>query len=200
MSSLPTPGAFEASPQPVDAIELGRIQDAWGLKGWVHILPHSADTEALFASSQWFLEPPEARFARGFSAFSGCVQATVAEIKMHADGIVARLEGVDSRTDAEGLKGVRIFLPRSAFPAAPEGEYYWVDLIGLDVVNRDGVHLGVVRDLMPTGPHSLLVLEYTATVAGAPQMAERMIPFVSAYVDPVDQAARRITVDWGLDY
>jgi 16S rRNA processing protein RimM len=200
VSSHPTPGAFQASSLPADAIELGRIQEAWGLKGWVHILPHSADTEALFASSQWFLEPPEARFARGFSAFSGSVTATVAEIKVHADGVVARLEGVDSRTAAEGLKGVRIFVPRSAFPAAPEGEYYWVDLIGLDVVNRDGVHLGVVRDLMPTGPHSVLVLEYTHTVDGSPQMAERMIPFVSAYVDTVDQAARRITVDWGLDY
>jgi 16S rRNA processing protein RimM len=196
----PTPGAFAASTLPADAIELGRIQEAWGLKGWVHILPHSADTEALFASSQWFLQPPEARFARGFSAFSGCVRVTVAEIKSHSDGTVARLEGVDDRTAAEALKGVRIFVPRSAFPAAPEGEYYWVDLIGLDVVNREGVHLGVVRDLMPTGPHSVLVLEFTEEVDGKQKIAERMIPFVSAYVDSVDQAARRITVDWGLDY
>jgi 16S rRNA processing protein RimM len=198
--STPTPGAFQATTLPADAIELGRIQEAWGLKGWVHILPHSADTEALFASSQWFLQPPEVRFARGFSAFAGCVSVTVAEIKTHANSIVARLAGVDDRTAAEGLKGVRIFVPRSAFPAAPEGEYYWVDLIGLNVVNREGVHLGVVRDLMPTGPNSVLVLEYTEEVDGKPQMAERMIPFVSAYVDSVDQTARRITVDWGLDY
>jgi 16S rRNA processing protein RimM len=198
--SHPTPGAFQATNLPADAIELGRIQEAWGLKGWVHILPHSADTEALFASSQWFLQPPEARFARGFSAFSGSVLVTVAEIKTHGNSIVARLAGVDDRNAAEALRGVRIYVPRSAFPAAPEGEYYWVDLIGLDVVNREGVHLGVVRDLMPTGPNSVLVLEYTEDVDGKPQMAERMIPFVSAYVDSVDQAARRITVDWQLDY
>jgi 16S rRNA processing protein RimM len=198
--NTPTSGAFQASTLPADAIELGRIQDAWGLKGWVHILPHSADTEALLASSEWFLQPPEARFARGFSAFSGIVRVTVAEIKIHSDGIVARLEGVEDRTAAEALKGVRICMPRSAFPAAPDGEYYWVDLIGLNVVNRDGVHLGVVRDLMPTGPHSVLVLEFTEELDGKPQVAERMIPFVSAYVDSVDQAERRITVDWGLDY
>jgi 16S rRNA processing protein RimM len=95
---------------------------------------------------------------------------------------------------------VRINVPRSAFPATPEGEYYWVDLIGLDVGNREGLHMGVVRDLMPTGPSSVLVLEYTEDVDGKPQMAERMIPFVSAYVDSVDQAAKRITVDWQLDY
>lgn len=196
---MPTPFAVSALPD--DAVELGRIQEAWGIKGWMRIHPHSTDTQALFASPQWFLQPPEARFARGFSAFSGCVSATVADIKMHADGVVARFEGMDDRSAAEALKGVRIFVPRSVFPPTPEGEYYWVDLIGLDVVNREGEHMGVVRDLMSTGPNAVLVLEYTEdAVDGEPQTAERMIPFVSAYVDDVDRAARRITVDWQKDY
>ena len=198
--SSPASGAFQASTLPDDAIELGRIQDAWGIKGWVRILPHSADTSVLLASPQWFLQPPEARFARGFSAFTGCVGVAVAEVKAHADGLVARLEGVNDRSAAEALKGVRISLPRSAFPETPEGEYYWVDLIGLDVFNREGVHLGVVHDLMPTGPTSVLVLEYADTVDGAEQTAERMIPFVAAYIDDVDKAQRRITADWQPDY
>ncbi len=198
--SSPASGAFQASSLPDDAVELGRIQDAWGIKGWVRILPHSADTSALLASSRWFLQPPEARFVRGFSAFAGCVGVDVTEVKPHADGLVAQLEGVDDRNAAEALKGVRIYLPRSAFPATPEGEYYWVDLIGLDVVNREGVHLGVVSDLVATGPNSVLVLEYTDTVDGAEKTAERMIPFVAAYIDGVDKAARRITADWQPDY
>ena len=191
---------FVTASLPDDAIELGRIQEAWGIKGWVRILPHSADTSALFESSEWFLQPPEARFARGFSAFAGGVRVKVAEIKAHSDGIVARIEGLDDRNGAEALKGVRIYLPRSAFPATPEGEYYWVDLIGLTVVNRDGVHLGVVRDLMATGPTSVLVLEFTDTVDGVEQTAERLIPFVAAYIDDVDKASRRITADWQPDY
>ena len=74
-------------------------------------------------------------------------------------------------------------------------------MIGLRVVNRDGVELGIVRDLMATGPNSVLVMEYTETSAdGKEQLSERMIPFVDAYVDKVDQQARLITVDWGLDY
>jgi len=196
-----TSGFFKASSMPDDAIELGRIQEAFGIKGWVRIHPHSADTDALFAASEWHLQPPEPKFARGFSAFTGVVSVKVGEIKAHADGIVARIDGLDDRTGAEGLKGVRISVPRSAFPATPEGEFYWVDLIGLRVVNREGVEMGVVRDLMPTGPNSVLVLEYTDINAdGKEQVAERMIPFVDAYVDKVDQAARLITVDWGLDY
>ncbi len=196
MSSSP----FAATSLPEDAVELGRFLDAWGIKGWVRIQPHSADTSALFQSADWFLQPPEARFARGFSAFSGPVSVRVAEIKTHSDGIVARLDGVDDRNAAEALKGVRISVPRSAFPAAAEGEYYWVDLIGLDVVNREGVHLGVVRDLMPTGPTSVLVMEYSESVDGVEKTAERMVPFVGAYIDDVDLKARRITADWQTDY
>jgi 16S rRNA processing protein RimM len=196
MSSSP----FASASLPYDAIELGRVLDAWGIKGWVRVQPHSADTEALFASNTWFLQPPEARFARGFDAFAGPVRVAVAEIKMHGDGVVARLDGMDARNAAEALKGVRIYLPRSAFPATPDGEYYWVDLIGLSVFNREGEAMGVVRDLMPTGPHSVLVLECTETVDGLEKPAERMIPFVAAYVDDVDQKAKRITVDWQRDY
>lgn len=197
---IPSNGPFEASHLPADAIELGRFLDAWGVKGWVHIQPHSADTRALFESPDWFLLPPEVRFARGFSAFSGPVRVRVAEIKVHSDGVVARLEGVDDRNGAEALKGARIHVPRSAFPAADDGEYYWVDLIGLDVVNREGMHLGVVRDLMPTGPTSVLVMEYAETVDGVEKTAERMVPFVAAYIDDVDLKARRITADWQTDY
>ena len=192
--------AFQASALPADAIELGRVGEAWGIKGWVRIQPHSADTEALFATKDWYLQPPEPRFARGFSAFQGSVLSRVADIKVHADGVVARFEGMDDRNAAEALKGVRIHLPRSAFPATPEGEYYWVDLIGLQVFNRDGVDLGVVRDLMPTGPTSVLVLEYPVVQDGVETVAERLIPFVSAYIDDVDRVARRITADWGVDY
>ena len=78
-------------------------------------------------------------------------------------------------------------------PHCPLGPLALCDLIGLDVVNREGVHLGVVRDLMATGPNSVLVLEYPDTVDGVEQVAERMIPFVAAYIDNVDKASRRIT-------
>jgi 16S rRNA processing protein RimM len=192
---------FKASPLPEDAIELGRVQEAFGIKGWVRIHPHSADTSALFATKEWHLQPPEPKFARGFSAFAGTVVVKVGEIKAHADGIVARIEGLDDRNGSEALKGVRIHVPRSAFPATPEGEYYWVDLIGLRAVNREGVDMGIVRDLMPTGPNSVLVLEFTETGEdGKETLSERMIPFVATYVDKVDQQARLITVDWQLDY
>ena len=183
---------------PGDAVEIGRIAEAWGVKGWFKLHSHSADPQALSYSQHWFLQPPEGRFARGFDAFSGCVTVEVGEVKPHADTLVARLEGLSDRNGAEALKGARIFISRAAFPeTGDDNEFYWVDLIGLEVVNREGLALGVVTDLLPTGPHSVLVLEHPLPDG---KTGERLIPFVSVYVDAVDRVARRITVDWQLDY
>lgn len=186
------PPDIEPADLPADAIEVGRIADAWGIKGWFKVLPHSADPQALFSSKRWFLQPSE----KGPKAFAGTVLLRVREAKEHSDTVVARADGVDDRAAAESLRGARIFVPRSSFPTAGEDEYYWIDLIGLDVVNREGVHLGKVRELLSTGPQTVLVLEYEEEG----KVQERMLPFVAAYVDGVDLPARRITVDWQADY
>lgn len=188
--SLP---GLEAATLPDDAVEVGRIHDAWGVKGWFKVLPHSASPEALFSSRRWFLQPSE-RAAK--PAFTGTVLLRIREAKEHSDSVVASAHEVDDRTAAEALKGARIYVPRSSFPTAGQDEYYWVDLIGLQVVNREGVDLGRVSDLMATGPQTVLVVGFEAD--GKP--AERMIPFVSAYVDQVDVPGGRITVDWQPDY
>lgn len=126
----------------------------------------------------------------------------VTQAKDHGDGVVAQVEGVQSRNEAEALRGARLFVARSSFPTAGEDEFYWVDLIGLTVVNRQGETLGTVVGLLDTGPHSVLRLapSEVGMPVGAPQTEERLIPFVAAYVDDVSLARKRITVDWGLDY
>ncbi len=186
------PAGLEPAELPADAIEVGRIADAWGVKGWFKVLPHSASPEALFSSRRWYLLPSE----RGPKGFSGTVLLRVREAKEHSGGVVASAHEIDDRAAAEALKGARIFVARSSFPTAGPDEYYWVDLLGLEVVNREGLVLGRVRDLLSTGPQTVLVVDYM----DGGQPAERMIPFVSAYVDTVDLAGKRITVDWQADY
>jgi len=133
---------LEAADMPADAIEVGRIADAWGIKGWFKVLPHSADPEALFSSKHWFLMPSE----RGAKTFSGVAKLAIAEAKMHSGTVVASAREVTDRTAAEALRGARIFVARSNFPAVAKDEYYWVDLIGLSVINREGVELGTVKE------------------------------------------------------
>jgi 16S rRNA processing protein RimM len=186
------PAGLEAAELPADAIEVGRIADAWGIKGWFKVLSHSADPEALFSSKRWYLQPAE----KGLKTFSGTLLLRIREARDHSGTVVATAQEVDDRDAAEALRGARVFVPRSSFPTANSDEYYWVDLIGLPVVNREGVELGTVKELLATGPQTVLVLEYQEE--GKP--LERMIPFVSAFVDTVDVAGKRITVDWQPDY
>ncbi len=189
MSHMPE---LEASELPADAVEVGRIADAWGIKGWFKVAAFSSDPEALFTARQWFLQPAE----KGARQFSGTVLLPVRQARVHSDSVVATSPAVNDRNAAEALRGARIFVSRSDFPQAEEGEYYWVDLLGLAVVNREGVALGTVRDLMATGPQTVLVLAYEE----GGKERERMIPFVDAYVDKVDLQARTIVADWQPDY
>ena len=177
---------------PADAIEMGRITDAWGIKGWFKVLSHSSTPEALYSAKRWYLQPAE----RGAKTFAGTVLLPIRQVKEHSGAVVAWAQGVDDRDAAEALRGARIFVPRSGFPATPEDEYYWVDLIGLQVFNREGLALGEVRELLSTGPQTVLVLGYEHD--GKAQ--ERMIPFVAAFIDKVELPEKRITVDWQPDY
>jgi 16S rRNA processing protein RimM len=133
---------------------------------------------------------------KGAKTFSGVVKLAIVEAKLHSNSVVASARDVDDRTAAEALRGARIFVSRSSFPTAEKDEYYWVDLIGLNVVNREGVMMGTVRELLSTGAQTVLVMDYEQD--GKTQ--ERMIPFVSVYVDGVDLPGRRILVDWQADF
>lgn len=166
---------------------------AWGVKGWIRVQPYAEQPQVLLRSRQWFLDAGDALPLA--TVRRQLVDVTAA--KSHNDAVVASVAQCVDRTGAEALRGARVFVSRKAFPAAEVDEYYWVDLIGARVVNRQGEMLGIVRELLDTGAHSVLVVAADAPTDVA---AERLIPFVAAYVDQVDLAARRIVVDWGLDY
>ena len=193
MSETPEFPRLDAVELPADAIEVARIGEAWGIKGWFKVIPFSAQPEALFSSKRWYLQPPE----RGAKPFSGTVLLHIKEAKDHSGSVVACAHEVVDRTAAELLKGARVWVARSSFPTAATDEYYWVDLIGLSVVNREGVDLGVVSELLSTGPQTVLVIQYAGSEG---KTKERMIPFVAAFIDEVELPKRQIRVDWQPDY
>jgi 16S rRNA processing protein RimM len=188
---------------PADAVEVARVLDAWGVKGWIRVQPYSADPQALFSSRRWFLRAPEVAVAhatRHAAAAALPASLRIAQAREHGDDVVAELRDYSDRSAAETLRGARIFVARSSFPSAALDEFYWVDLIGLQVVNRESVRLGDVVGLIDTGVHSVLRVRAATGAPGAAQDAETLIPFVAAYVDKVDLGTRLISVDWGLDY
>ena len=186
---------------PEDAIEVGRVLGAWGIKGGIRVQPFSKDPKALFSSRYWFIRPPENLLVvkAGVTRFPPLLHITSS--KDQGDSVVATAQELPDRNAAEAMQGARIFIARSSFPTAGDGEFYWIDLIGLAVINRQGEALGSVVDLIDTGAHSVLRIRRPDAVEGASLDAnERLVPFVAAFVDAVSLADRCITVDWGLNY
>lgn len=177
---------------PADLVPVGYVSGAYGLQGWVRITAFSSTADALLNAKVWWLDKPELH------------DVDVMQAKMHSGDVVAQLMGIAGRDAAEALKGTSVQIQRSHFPALSDGEFYWVDLIGLAVINLQGESIGTVHDMMDNGAHPILRvlrdLPITATLTEQPQAAEILIPFVEQFVKTVDQNQKIVVVDWGLDY
>lgn len=185
---------------PDDLVELGRIGEPYGLKGWVNVLPSSEEPDVLLKSKQWWISRllvPEGVSVRRTSRpkLEDLVfePFRVLQCKPHSSRIVAHLEGVEQPELAAQFKGRRVYVSRARFPAPAEGEYYWIDLVGCAVSNVEGKVLGSVAQVVDHGAHPILVVKGNAE-------QEILIPFVAAYVLNVDTQARQIQADWQEDY
>ncbi|MBB5391099.1 MULTISPECIES: ribosome maturation factor RimM [unclassified Herbaspirillum] len=181
---------------PGDLVIVGHVTGAYGIQGWIRVRPYSAQADALLNAKTWWLEK------------SGLPKqdAEVMQSKGHSGDVVARLTGVADRNAAEALKGNVVYISRKHFPALDDDEFYWVDLIGASVENLQGEQLGVVADMMDNGAHPILRVAMPAQEAGQgaegkpASQPELLIPFVGQFVKTVQQAEKKIIVDWGLDY
>jgi len=152
-------------------IEFGRVADAYGVRGWLKVVVD--EPEVLAGQRIWWLAG---------------TQYPVRETKVHSGTLLAKLEGIDNPERAKSFKGQAVSIPR---PEAGKGRYYWTDLVGLEVVNVQGVVLGVVKQMSSNGAHDVM------EVAGE---RTRLLPFVPAYVVNVDMQGRRIEVEWEADW
>ncbi|CAM2142450.1 Ribosome maturation factor RimM [Pararobbsia alpina] len=197
-------GSLEAAALPDDLIEVGVIVDAYGVKGWVKIQPHATEGQggdAMVRAKHWWLAPRLASPGKPVNATgtsNGPLRAyAVGQAKSHSGSVVAHLGGFADRDQALAAKGSTVHVRRTDFPKLSKDEFYWVDLIGLSVVNADNQSLGKVVGMIDNSAHAVMRV---ATSDDAPASEERLIPFVDAYVRNVDLEARQIVVDWGLDY
>lgn len=162
-------------------VAMGRVAGAFGVQGWVRIHPYSDEPGALAAHGEWLI-------GQGQSWQS----IEVMECEVHGRMVVARLHGIQDRDAAALLRGQEIAVPRANLPPVAEGEFYWSDLVGLEVLNGVGEALGTVVEVFSNGAQEVLRVRQEA--------AERLIPFVPAYVQEVHLESRRITVDWQRDW
>jgi 16S rRNA processing protein RimM len=156
---------------------MGRVAGSYGVRGLIRVRPYSAEPEALAAHRKWRI---------------GAEDYDVEETKVHSGALLARLAGIGTREQALRLKGKVVSVPRAALPEPEAGQYYWADLVGLEVVNAQGSVLGVVQGLFSNGAHD--VMELTG------DRSTRLVPFLPAVVKKVDLEGRRIEVEWGAEW
>ena len=165
-----------------DLIVMGKIGAVHGVRGEVKIHSFTDPMENLFDYPLWHLRRDgETR------------QVRLASARSQGKGLVARIEGLEDREIARTYTGFEICVPRSELPELEQGEYYWHQLVGLQVVNREQQLLGKVSHLLETGANDVLRVL-------ADDGSERLLPFVDAVVTTVDREKGEIVAEWGLDW
>ena len=165
-----------------DTIILGRIGAPYGVKGWVKVNTFTDESTGIFDYSPWLLGPAHK-------------QVTVDQWKSHNNGLVAKLSGVDNRDQAEMIKNLDIAIQASQLPELEEGEFYWRDLVGMQVVTDKGYNLGSVKELFETGANDVMLVQ--ANFNDAFGQKERLIPYLMDQVIlDIDKASKTIKVDW----
>ena len=163
-----------------DLVCVGHILGAQGIKGWVRVFSNTSPRENIVKYSPWLV-------ARGDELVAFKVQG-----RLQGKNVIAGLEGIEDRSGAEALIGCQLFIRPQQLPRLDAGEYYWSDLIGLEVETLQAEPLGVVAAMMETGADDVMVL------AGE---RERLIPFVmDEIVREVDLGNQRLVVDWSPEY
>ncbi|MBI3771317.1 MAG: ribosome maturation factor RimM [Gammaproteobacteria bacterium] len=164
-----------------ERVVVGKITGVFGVKGWLKVYSHTEPPENIFNYSPWMI------------TLGGALRPIkVLEHRVHGKGMVVHLDQYDDRDLSQKLVGAEISITREQLPPAAPGEYYWADLIGLNVVTQSGVTLGRVEQLLETGANDVLV------VSGD---RERLIPFViDEFVKQIDLEQGVIRVDWDPEF
>ena len=169
-------------PAPQGMILLGRVHGAFGIRGELKLESFTDPEAAIFRYQPWLLRDAQGR-EHELAGVRG---------REGAKGLVATFPGIEDRDAAEALRGAELYAPRSVLPPPKPGEYYWVDLEGLRVLNLDGADFGTVSHLFSTGANDVLV---------ARGDRERMIPFLEPdYIRSVDFESGVVIVDWDADF
>ena len=163
-------------------LNAGTISGVFGVKGWIKVHSFTQPRENILRYLPWIVRKNDQ--TREIGVLSG---------QRHGNTVVACLEGISDRDAASALMGSEIWIPKEQLPEPGADEYYWNDLIGLDVETDTGVKLGKVDHLLETGANDVLVV-----IDGD---KERLIPFVQKQtVLKIDLSVGQIIVDWDPDF
>lgn len=168
----------------LEMITLGKVGSVYGIKGWLKIHSYTEIPETIFDYAPWSLK------------LGGKTQSVIiSDWRRHNNGLIAKVEGVDDRDQAQALVSSEVQVSPEVLPELPEGEFYWKDLIGMAVVTDKGYNLGEVTDILETGSNDVLVVKANRNDGFGKK--ERLVPYLEDQVIlSVSQEDKQIEVDW----
>lgn len=159
-----------------DLVCVGAIVGSFGVRGEVRVKSFCAIPEDIETYSPLLSEDGQKSYS---IALTGSVK----------NGFTARLGGVSTKEQADEVRGLRLYTKRDQLPSLPDDEYYYADLIGLDVLDTGGTILGQVKSVLNHGAGDLLEIQ------GPNLKTPVLLPFTLAAVPTVDLSSGRIIVD-----
>ncbi|MGL9769526.1 MAG: ribosome maturation factor RimM [Sodalis sp. (in: enterobacteria)] len=169
---------------PLEPIVVGKIRSAHGVYGWLKVFSSTETPERIFDYQPWFIK----RVAE-------CQPIRLKKWKRHNQDLIIKIKDIEDREAARLLANCEIVVEASQFPNLDEGEYYWKDLLGCQLITLKGYQLGEVIDLIETGSNDILVVK--TDLKDAFGIQERLIPFLNGQViKNIDLTIHVIEVDW----
>lgn len=168
----------------MEKLTLGKVGAVYGIKGWLKIHTFTDNPEAIFDYAPWSLKLGD-----------NIQSANVTDWRKHNNGLIAKVAGIEDRDQAQSLVGYEIQVSPEDLPDLPDGDFYWKDLMGMQVITTKGYDLGVVSDLMETGANDVLVVKANRNDGFGKK--ERLIPYIlDQVIVSVSQTEKQIEVDW----
>ena len=159
---------------------VGKINGFFGLQGWVKVFSYTNPRTNILNYSPWSIKV-DGNF-QSIDITSGREQSKT---------IVAHIKGIDNREDSQKFIGQDIYINKEQLPELTQGEYYWHELIGFDVINKDEEQLGTVDYFVETGANDVLVVK---------GKKEYWIPYIEPFLVSIDSKNNKILVDWDKDF
>jgi 16S rRNA processing protein RimM len=168
-----------------NSIIVGRIGGVYGVRGWLKIESYTRPVENIFTYSPWLIHVD-----------SSWKAVDIDEFQQRGSGrLLMKMVGVDTPEQARKFVHCEIAVTQEILPQLSEGEFYWHDLIGLEVLNQDEINLGKVKDIVETGANDVLVINKVGE-----KKTKTLIPLVmDVFVKRVDLIAKTMHVDWQIE-
>jgi 16S rRNA processing protein RimM len=191
-------------------VVMGRVVAPYGVFGWIKVIPDTEQIDGLFDYDVWWVGKAE------LSKVENWREMKVEAAKIHNDVLVVKLFGVNDRDAAFSLKGQQVAVPRAMLPEPKDNEYYWSDLIGLNVKNTSNIELGVIVEVFETGANDVIVVRPSVIDAGSnsenqilenglksrklPKVEDKLLPFITSVILEVNIKDKNVLVDWDADF